>query len=338
MDESLVAPELRHIVRGYPFGLLEHRWARRLARILIKFMPSVRMEGVTIDTRTGIPSLRIYRPAVRRSDAGLLWFHGGGYVIGSARANDFSCSDICRRLGIIVVSVDYRLAPEHPFPIPSDDCLAAWHWLQEAAPSLGMDPARVAIGGASAGGGLAAGLVQRIRDAGGPQPIAQWLFAPMLDDRTAARRELDGMLHHVWNNRMNRAAWRSYLAKEPGSDDVPPYAAPARQNVLTGLPPAFIGAGDIDLFYEEDRIYADRLKQHGVAVAFETVRGAPHGFEELARETGIAKVYLAKAQDWLRRAISASKPARSERDARHELGDPRSGARTLAGPTRDGAL
>jgi acetyl esterase/lipase len=315
MDQSLVAPELRHMVRGNPFVLLEYGWARTVTRILTRLMPPVKMEGVTITTMKGPPPLRVYRPDARRTDACLLWIHGGGYVVGSARANDFSCSDICRTLGITVVSVDYRLAPEHPFPIPSDDCLAAWHWLQQLAPSLGIDPGLVAIGGASAGGGLAAGIVQRIRDAGGQQPIAQWLLAPMLDDRTGARRELDAIQHPIWNNRMNRAAWRSYLATEPGTENIPSYAAPARSNSLAGLPPTFIGAGDIDLFYEEDRIYAERLRQHGVPVAFETVHGAPHGFEELARETDIAKVYLARAQDWLRSTIGAGKPPASARKA-----------------------
>jgi acetyl esterase/lipase len=313
MDQSLVAPELRHMVRSNLFVLLEYGWARQLTRILTRLMPPVRMEGVTITTMKGPPPLRIYHPDARRTDAGLLWIHGGGYVIGSARANDFTCSEICRTLGITVVSVDYRLAPEHPFPVPSDDCLAAWHRLQQLAPSLGIDPGRVVIGGASAGGGLAAGIVQRIRDAGGVQPIAQWLLAPMLDDRTSARRELDAIQHPVWSNRMNRAAWRSYLATEPGTDRIPAYAAPARSNSVAGLPPTFIGVGDIDLFYEEDRIYAERLRRHGVAVAFETVHGAPHGFEELARETDIAKAYLASAQDWLRRTIRAGEVAASAR-------------------------
>src|SRR5262245_14902454 len=135
MDRSLVAPELRHMVCGNPFVLLEYGWARRLTRILTRLMPPVRMEGVTITTIKGPPPHRIYHPDARWIDAGLLWIPGGGYVVGSARANDFTCSDICRTLGIIVVSVDYRLAPEYPFPIPSDDCLAAWQWLQQVAPS-----------------------------------------------------------------------------------------------------------------------------------------------------------------------------------------------------------
>lgn len=305
MDESLVAPELRHMVQRYPFKLLEYDFGRPLTRLLIKFIPPTRMKGVTIKALKGPPRLRIYRPAARRTDAGLLWIHGGGYVLGAARVNDFSCSDICRTLGMNVVSVDYRLAPKFPFPIPADDCLAAWQWMQQSAASLGINPARVVIGGASAGGGLAAGLVQRIHDAGGTQPIAQWLLAPMLDDRTAARRELDAVDHYVWNNRMNRAAWRLYLDTEPGGEDVPAYAAPARRTDLAGLPQTFIGAGSLDLFYEEDRAYADRLRRQGVAVAFETITGAPHGFEEWARRTDIAKRFLAKARDWLRRTVQA---------------------------------
>ena len=141
-------------------------------------------------------------------------------MVGSARTNDVTCGQICRTLGLTVVSVDYRLAPEHPFPVPSDDCLAGWHWLQRHAASLGVDPHRVALGGASAGGGLAAGLAKRLLDAGGVQPIAQLLLAPMIDDRTAARRDLDAVKHFVWNNRMNRSAWRAYLGREPGSDGV----------------------------------------------------------------------------------------------------------------------
>lgn len=311
MDYSLVAPELRHMVRSYPFMLLEYGWARLLTRYLIKFMPPVTMEGVAVEALEEHPRLRIYRPAALQTDAGLLWIHGGGYVVGSARANDVFCGNVCRALGLVVVSVDYRLAPEHPFPVPSDDCLAAWHWLQSHASSLGIDATRMAIGGASAGAGLAAGLVHRIHDAGGTQPIAQWLLAPMLDDRTAARRELDAIDHFVWSNRMNRTAWRSYLGCEPGSAGVPAYAAPARRGDLAGLPPTFVGVGDIDLFYDEAQSYADRLRRQGVAVTFETVKGAPHGFEELARETDIARAYLAKAFDWLRRMIASSAAATS---------------------------
>jgi acetyl esterase/lipase len=128
----------------------------------------------------------------------------------------------------------------------------------------------------------------------------------MLDDRTAARRELDDIRHPIWPNRLNRFAWRSYLGREPGSEDIPPYAAPARRNDLSGLPTTFISVGDIDLLYEENRHYADRLRQHGVSVTFETIRGAPHGFEEIARRAKMTKAYLALTRDWLRDAVGAS--------------------------------
>jgi acetyl esterase/lipase len=215
------------------------------------------------------------------------------------------------------VSVEYRKAPEHPFPAALDDCNAGWEWLQRNAVSLGISPARVAIGGQSAGGGLAAALVQRLHDAqstageptagepiaGGPQPIAQWLFCPMLDDRTAARLELDRVGHRVWNNRANRFGWSSYLGTTPGSPAVPPYAVPARREDLTGLPPAWIGVGDIDLFHEEDRAYAERLRAAGVEATLHVVPGAPHGFEAWAPKTNLSRAYVGSALDWLGPAL-----------------------------------
>ncbi len=204
-----------------------------------------------------------------------------------------------------MVSVEYRLAPEHPFPAALDDCLAGWRWLQRDAPRLGVDPARIALGGESAGGGLAASLVQRLHDDGEAHPVAQWLFCPMLDDRTAAREELDRVNHFVWNNRANRFGWHSYLGVEPGAVTTSPYAVPARREVLQGLPPAWIGVGDIDLFYEEDQVYANRLRQAGVDVTLDVLPGAPHGSEAWAAGTTIVRDYVGRAQEWLRQALDA---------------------------------
>jgi acetyl esterase/lipase len=300
MDRSRVAAELRHLAWVNPLVVIEHAWGRRLLRGLAGLLPPLPVKGVTIEVIRGAPPLRIYHPKQRRTDAALLWIHGGGYVIGSPRTCDFRCGDMCREVGITIVAVGQRLSPEHAFPLPSDDCLAAWHWLQTKASSLGIDPAHIAIGGVSSGGGLAAGLVQRVHDAGGIQPIAQMLLAPLLDDRTAARRELDAIDHPVWNNRLNRLGWRSYLGQEPGGTDVPAYAAPARRDDLSGLPATLITTSDIDLLYEENQRYAERLKQHDVSVTLETVPGAPHGFEELARRSNMTRAYMAMVRDWLR--------------------------------------
>jgi len=215
------------------------------------------------------------------------------------KQDDPLCADTAAQLGVTIVSVQDRHAPEHPFPAAFDDVLRAWEWLLTHASGLGIDPARIAIGGESAGGGLAAAAVHRIRDRGGIQPCAQWLFAPMLDDRTAARRELDAGNHPVWNNAVNRFAWASYLGHEPGAAQPPEYAVPARRRDLTGLPPAWLYAGDIELFHHEIVDYADRLRSAGVETQLEIVEGGAHGFENWGRETELARRLLRTAQAWL---------------------------------------
>jgi acetyl esterase/lipase len=200
-----------------------------------------------------------------------------------------------------VISANYRLAPDDPFPAAHDDVYAAWHWVHEHATELGVDPGRLVIGGESAGAGLAASLVQRIHDDRGVPPIAQWLFAPMIDDRTAADESLDIVDHWVWNNRANRVGWSGY-----GTDTVPAYAAAARRTGLAGLPPAYIAVGDIELFYAEDADYAERLEQAGVPVRLDIVAGAPHGFENWARETELARALMRRAHNWLAEIFTLS--------------------------------
>jgi acetyl esterase/lipase len=156
------------------------------------------------------------RPAV-------LWIHGGGYVIGSARQDDGLCVRLASELDAVVVSVDYRLAPEHPFPTPLEDCCAAFELIHREASLFGVDPRRVAIAGQSAGGGLAAALALLLQDRGRPAPVLQLLVYPMLDDRTVLR-EVDERGHRLWNASSNRYGWSSYLAGEPGSPDVPDHA------------------------------------------------------------------------------------------------------------------
>ena len=169
----------------------------------------------------------------------------------------------------------------------------------------GIDTKRIAIGGESAGGGLAAGLVLRIHDEGGQRPIAQWLLCPMLDDRTAQDRTLDGVDHFIWNNKLNLAGWSSYLSTKFGTDQVPAYAAPSRRSDFNGLPKAWIGVGDVELFYEEDKKYAERLTAAGVACEIDVVAGGPHAFEGLAANAQVSKDYISRAKSWLRSALAA---------------------------------
>lgn len=301
MKLSMIDPDLRHGVRRIPPIPYGRGWARRLARGLLRLMPASRVDGVTREIRDvmGV-RLHIYRPEVRQSRAALLWIHGGGFIIGGAIQDDRFCAETCRELGIVIVSVDYRLAPEHPFPAALDDCHRAWSWLRDSAEPLGIDPARIVIGGQSAGGGLAATLVQRVHDGDGPGAAAQWLFSPMLDDRTAADRTLDPIEHRVWSNRSNAIGWRAYLGRAPGAAGLPDYAVAARRRDLGELPPGWIGVGDIDLFHDEDRAYAERLRAAGVEVAFVTVPGAPHGFEAWAADSRPARAFIAVARAWLR--------------------------------------
>jgi acetyl esterase/lipase len=245
------------------------------------------------------PGMRLYIPAGGGSGAALLWLHGGGYVIGDVVQDDAFCSATACELGVVAVSTNYRLAPEHSFPAALDDAVAAWQWLQQSAASLGVDQDRVAVGGSSAGAGLAACLVQRLHDAGGVQPVAQWLFSPMLDDRTAARRELDELRHRVWNNAANRIGWGAYLGAEPGGRHAPDYAVAARRGDLRALPPTWISVGDIDLFAAEDRDYAQRLRDAGVDCTFDVIPGAPHGFEVWAADTRVAQGLLERSRAWL---------------------------------------
>jgi acetyl esterase/lipase len=305
LTREQIAAELRDKMVSVPPAVIGNRIGRWVLRGMMRMMRGKAHDGVKVETRMaeGAVKVRVYSPEHGKSGAALLWIHGGGLVIGSPMQDDQFCADTARELGIVVVSTSYRLAPDAPFPAALDDCHAAWTWILRSAAALEIDPGRVAIGGQSAGGGLAASLVQRIHDAGGVQPIAQWLFCPMLDDRTAARHELDAVGHFVWNNRANRVGWSGYLGGAAGSDRVPEYAVPARRDDLRSLPLAWIGTGDIELFFDEDKAYAQRLTEAGVNCTLDVVAGAPHGFESIASGTALAQAYLSRARAWLREQL-----------------------------------
>jgi acetyl esterase/lipase len=224
--------------------------------------------------------LRIYRRKAQASLAPvLIWLHGGGYIIGNPEQDDPACIQYVHELGITVVSVDYRCAPEHPFPRALEDSCTALKWVQVQGGLQGMDVSRIAIGGASAGGGLAAALVQYVKTQNEIPLLFQLLVYPMLDDRTCGRSDLAERDFLAWSLESNRFGWEAYLGIKCGSAVVPPYSVPARTEDLRGLPPAWIGVGTLDLFYDEDVAYGKRLTDSGVACETYLVPGAFHGFD-----------------------------------------------------------
>ncbi len=306
MDIQRIRPELRKAYSRAPSPPFHRKVFVSFVNLFFKLIPKKKLvDGVSIEEqKIENASVRIYKPAGEPSGAGLIWVHGGGLLIGNPSMDDQLCANYVNNLNLVVVSVDYRLADKHPFPAAIDDCFNAWLWFQQHAENLGVNRNRIAIAGLSAGGGLAASLVQRIFDAGGVQPASQSLLCPMLDDRTAAREELDAIRHRQWNNRSNRAGWSSYLGKNPGLSDAPKYAVPARRKNLAGLPPAWIAVGDIDLFYEEDLTYCQRLRESGVSCEFHVLPMIPHGFESLAPDSSVTKDCFALNYLFLRKSLT----------------------------------
>jgi acetyl esterase/lipase len=297
VTQSPFHPDLRRIAAVLPRRAVGPRLlpvARALRRL-----EGLRRPGPGVEVRSlGDISVRVHRPPARATapHPAVLWIHGGGYVIGSAAQDDAVCRHLAAELGALVAAVDYRLAPEHRFPVPLHDCHDALVWL---AGRHDVDPERVAIGGASAGGGLAAALALLARDRGEVRPAFQLLSYPMLDDRTALRTDIDERHFRLWNNRANAFGWRSYTGLEPGSPEVGPLAAAARGDDLSGLPPAWIGVGSLDLFLDEDLAYATRLRAAGVPCAVHVVEGAFHGFDSVRPGASVTGQFRAAQVDAL---------------------------------------
>lgn len=248
--------------------------------------------------------VRIYQPENRPATLpALLWIHGGGYVLGSVESDDLSCKAKALSLSCVVASVEYRLAPEHPFPAPVEDCYAALKWLAAGAEQFGINRARIAIGGASAGGGLAAGLGLLARDRAEVEICYQLLIYPMIDDTNVAQAGPDVPDAPLWTRASNLLGWRAYLGQEPGSAGVSPYAAASRAEDVSGLPPTFIGVGTPDLFREEDILYARRLIAAGVPTELHVYTDGFHGFDGVAADT--AQRFTAEYTRLLRRALHA---------------------------------
>ena len=199
------------------------------------------------------------------------------------------------------------MAPKHPAPAAVEDAYAALKWLAAEAPRLGIDPTRIAIGGASAGGGLAATLALVAHDRGDVRPAFQLLVYPMLDDRTATRTDLETKNVRVWSPASNHYAWSAYLGHPPGQATANPYAAAARREDLRGLPPAWIGVGTLDLFHDEDVTYAKRLEASGVPCELHLVPGAFHGFDAVLRKAAVSKAFWSEQVRVLREALFTSR-------------------------------
>lgn len=276
-------PDLRRIAAFTPRRSVGRR-TLRLVRGLSRLRQPRNATDVEVVRFTAGAGVRIFRPSTRPvPGAALVWMHGGGYVLGQAQQDDNLCRRFSQTLGIPVVSVDYRLAPEHPYPAALEDCYEA---LAFAASLADVHPERIAIGGASAGAGLAAALALLARDRGQLTPAFQLLSYPMLDDRTCA---VSGIAQHyrLWNERSNRFAWNAYL----GAAD-PDQAVPARRPDLSGLPPAWIGIGTNDLFYEEAVAYAARLNDAAVPCHLDIIPGAFHSFDQVAPHARVSRDFF----------------------------------------------
>jgi acetyl esterase/lipase len=269
------------------------------------FTPS----GKVAHTEHTVPSfdgydvmLRVYTPEGFDGPLPCVYgIHGGGYVLGTYDMLDRVFDGWCSGLGCIGVSVEYRLAPEHPYPAPLEDCYAGVEWVHANAAELGVDPDRIGIQGTSAGGGLAAALALLARDRGEVPLAFQVLECPMVDDRFhTPSSNIDRL--QVWSRESNEYGWRSYLGDLYGRDDVPYHAAPARAEDLTGLPPAIVCVGGADGFRDEDVLYALRLSQAGVPTELHVYPGAPHG-AMIIPSAPAAIQWDRDVEDWVARQI-----------------------------------
>lgn len=296
---SKIHPTLQPIANQSPKFLFNHKnlW---LIKWLLNWTPApktpadILIKNVFItaqDEQTKI-RLRIYQSkSITTPTPVLIWLHGGGYVMGKPEMDDLQCAQYARELGISIVSVDYRYAPKHPFPTGLEDSYSALKWVESHAQQLGIDAKRIAIGGSSAGGGLAAALVQLTHDRQAIRPVFQLLVYPMLDDRTVLRTDLDDSDNFTWPQESNRFGWEAYLGQKCGADDTPAYSVPARRADLAGLPPAWIGVGTLDIFHAEDVAYAQRLQACHVECELYIVPGAFHGFDVLDPQLSIVQEF-----------------------------------------------
>lgn len=244
----------------------------------------------------------VYQPPSEGLRPALLWLHGGGFIIGEGR-DDVVAVPIAERVGCVVVSPRYRLAPENPFPDGIEDAYSTLLWMVENAEDLHIDINRIAIGGISAGGGMTAGLALLNRDRGGPKLKLQILNAPMLDDKHNTSSGQLSIPAKFWNKELSFKAWKLYLGEAYGGD-VSPYAVPSHANDLSGLPPAYLCVGNIDLFRDDVINYAQRLMAAGVPSELKVYGGGYHAFDLFSPQAAISKRLINGYIDALNRAFA----------------------------------
>ena len=313
-SENLLDPELMPFLAALQTSELSNEslpglragFKAMLSKMPISPSPNVQVESHSVPGPAGAPPVRVicYRPTTTNSPLpGMLHLHGGGYVLGLPEMMDAANRRLTSELGCAIFSVDYRLAPETQFPGPLEDCYAALAWLHANASKLGIDARRIGVKGESAGGGLAAALALLARDRSGPPLAFQHLIYPMIDDRTCIDPDPNPFTgEFVWTPAENRFGWSSLLGKQPGSSDVPAYAAPARAESLHGLPPTFIGIGSLDLFLDETLAYARRPSRAGVPVELHVYPGAFHRFYD-AQEATVARAAERDSREAIKRIM-----------------------------------
>jgi acetyl esterase/lipase len=312
---DLVDPELRDIAlrmramtESYTPLSLEKLALRRTT---IAALAPPWLDGVSVEERqiagfddSAAVTIFIVNAKPGASGPAILHLHGGGFNAGSCRAGMCQIQELAQALDCVVVSVEYRLAPETTFPGALADNYAGLRWMHENAAAIGADPARIAILGESAGGGHAALLAIAARDRGTYPICFQALIYPMLDDRTGSTRAVPAHIGAFgWNAETNRFGWQCYLGQAPGTDEIPTAAVPARIENLTNLPPTFIGVGTLDLFVAENIIFANRLIEAAVPTELVVVPGAIHGFDTLAKDSAAARRFTSIKLAALRRAF-----------------------------------